>query len=163
MDTDGGLPVQDERQRAIQLAYEALDRRERTVWELRMLLERKRVDPTAIEKVVEELRDAGRLDDALYARRFAEDKQELERWGVERIARQLRQRGVEQELIESALAGRDHGTELQAAVDLLCERLTGPPRDERERDRAWKMLVRRGYEPEVAYEAVRALERGATA
>ena len=163
MDTDGGLPVQDERQRAIQIAYEALDMRERTVSELKTVLERKRIGPAAIEEAVEELRKAGRLDDALYAKRFAEDKRELERWGVERIARQLRRRGVEPELIELALEGQDRESELQTAVDLLCERLTGPPRDDRERDQAWRMLVRRGYEAEVAYEAVRVVERGAAA
>ena len=31
---------------------------------------------------------------------------------------------------------------------------------DRERDKAWRMLVRRGYEPEIAYEAVRRHERG---
>jgi regulatory protein len=155
--------VKDERQRAAQLAYEALDRRERTVAEMRILLERKRIDPTAIEAVIEELQEGGLLDDASYSRRFAEDKQEIERWGTERIARHLRQRGVEPELIESALAGRDRDTELRAAVALLRERLTGPPRDDRERDRAWRMLVRRGYEPEIAYEAVRSAGRSTTA
>ena len=35
----------------------------------------------------------------------------------------------------------------------------GPPGDDRERDRAWRLLVRRGYETEVAYEAVRRYER----
>ena len=160
---DRELTTPTDGQRATQIAYEALARRERTVAEMRALLERKRVEPTVIEEVVAELCESGHLDDAHYARRFAEDKQELERWGVERIARQLRRRGVEPDLIESALAGRDRGSELQAAVDLLCQRLPSPPQDERERDRAWQLLVRRGYEPEVAYEAVRALGRGAAA
>jgi regulatory protein len=160
---DPQRPGQNERQRAVQLAYEALDRRERTVAEMWTLLERKRVDPTAIEAVVEELRDVGQLDDATYARRFAEDKQEIERWGRERIARHLRKRGVEPELIESALASRDRETELRAAVAVLNGRLTGPPRNDRERDRAWRMLVRRGYEPEIAYEAVRSVGRGTRA
>ena len=35
-----------------------------------------------------------------------------------------------------------------------------PPRDDRERERAWQLLVRRGYETEIAYEAVRRHEQG---
>ena len=38
-----------------------------------------------------------------------------------------------------------------------------PPCDDRERDRAWRMLVRKGYEPELAYEAVRQHARSAGA
>ena len=50
--------------------------------------------------------------------------------------------------------------ELDTAVMLLEQRFPTPPRDDRERDRAWRLLVRRGYAPELAYEAVRALEQG---
>ena len=35
------------------------------------------------------------------------------------------------------------------------------PGDDRERDRAWRLLIRRGYESELAYEAVRRHERAA--
>ena len=31
-----------------------------------------------------------------------------------------------------------------------------PPADDRERDKAWRLLIRKGYEPDLAYEAVRA-------
>ena len=75
-------------------AYRAVGRRERTVAELRTFLERKRVEPEAIDDAVAELTEAGLLDDARYAQRFAEDKRELERWGSERIARELQRRGV---------------------------------------------------------------------
>ena len=56
-------------------------RRERTVAELRTALERRRVEPDAIEVAVEELSTSGFLDDARYAVRFAEDKRELAQWG----------------------------------------------------------------------------------
>ena len=78
-----------ETERAVELAYRAVGQRERTVAELRTFLERKRVEPEAIDEAVAELTEAGLLDDARYARRFAEDKRELERWGSERIARDL--------------------------------------------------------------------------
>jgi regulatory protein len=152
-------PAQSELERALDLAYHAVSRRERTIAELRTCLERKRVGPGAIDAAVEQLRDAGLLDDARYARRFAEDKRELERWGRERIARDLRRRGVPPELIETAVADRGHEAELATALILLEQRFPTPPSDDRDRDRAWSLLVRRGYTPEIAYEAVRGYEQ----
>jgi regulatory protein len=143
-----------ERERAIQLGYRAVGTRERTVAELRTFLERKRVEPEAIDDAVTELTEAGFLDDARYAQRFAEDKRELDRWGSERIARDLRRRGIAPELIEAAIADRGREAELHTALMVLEQRVP-PPRDDRERDRAWRLLIRRGYEPELAYEAVR--------
>jgi regulatory protein len=134
-------------------------RRERTVAELRTALERRRVEPDAIELAVEELSASGFLDDARYAVRFAEDKRELAQWGSERIARELTRRGVAPDLIDAALCDRTAQAELDTALILLEQRFPAPPADDRERDRAWRLLVRRGYAPELAYEAVRALGR----
>jgi regulatory protein len=148
-----------ESERAIDLAYKAAARRERTVAELRTCLERKRVDPRAIDDAVAELIESGFLDDARYARQFAEDKRELEQWGSERIARDLRRRGIAPDLIEAALCDSSHDTELNTALMLLEQRFPAPPADDRERERARRLLVRRGYASEVAYDAVRALGR----
>jgi regulatory protein len=152
---DEAPPAQPERERAIDLAYRAVGSRDRTVAELRTYLERKRVEPAAIEEAVAELIEGGFLDDARYARRFAEDKRELERWGSERIARDLRRRGVGPEQVEAAVASQGREDELATALLLLATRFPEPPEDDRERDRVWSLLVRRGYEPELAYEAVR--------
>jgi regulatory protein len=148
-----------ERDRALRFAYRAVGHRERTVAELRTFLERKRVEPAAIDDAVAELTEAGLLDDARYADRFAEDKRELDRWGSERIARELHRRGIPDELIEAAVADRSREAELRTALLLLEQRATTVS-DDRERDRAWRLLVRRGYEAELAYEAVRRYGRG---
>jgi regulatory protein len=148
-----------ERERAIQLGYRAVGYRDRTVAELRTFLERKRVEPDAIADAVEELTAAGFLDDARYARRFAEDKRELERWGSERIARDLHRRGIPPDLIEQAVSDRSREAELATAL-LLLEQRVPRPRDDSERDRAWRLLIRRGYDAEIAYEAIRRHERG---
>jgi regulatory protein len=152
-------PARSELERALDLAYRAVARRERTIAELRAFLERKRVGPATIEAVVAQLWEAGVLDDARYARRFAQEKRNLHRWGSERIARDLRRRGVALDLINAALAGRAPGDELATAVLVLERRFERPPSGDRERDRAWRLLVRRGYAPEIAYDAVRAYER----
>jgi regulatory protein len=148
-----------ERDRAMRLAYRAVGHHERTVAELRTYLERKRVEPEAIDNAVAELSQAGLLDDARYAQRFAQDKRELDRWGSERIARELHRRGVADDLIEAAVSDRSREAELRTAL-LLLEQRAPSVRDDRERDRAWRLLVRRGYEAELAYEAVRRHENG---
>jgi regulatory protein len=150
-----------ERERAIQLGYRAVGYRDRTVAELRTFLERKRVEPDAISDAVDELTAAGLLDDARYARRFAEDKRELERWGSERIARDLHRRGIAPDVIERVVSDQSREAELATAIVLLEQRVPAP-RDARERDRAWRLLIRRGYDSELAYEAVRRHESGGT-
>jgi regulatory protein len=156
---DDSQPAHTDHARAIDLAYKALATRERTVSELRTFLERKRIEPSAIEAAVQELTASGFLNDERYARRFAEDKRALDLWGAGRIARDLQRRGIEPQLVEAACATQGRADELESALVLLNERLPEPPADDRARDKAWQVLVRRGYEAELAYEAVRLHER----
>jgi regulatory protein len=149
-----------DRQRALKVALNALNARERTEHELRAFLERRKAEQDVIDDVVAAVREEGLVDDAGYARRFAEDRRLLDRWGSERIARDLERRGVERELVEQALAGHDREDELAVAIELLGRRFPQPFDGDRERDKAWRMLVRRGYEPELAYSALKRHERG---
>jgi len=126
---------------------------------MRHYLEGRRVDPAAITATVAELSAQGYLDDARYARRFADDRRELDDWGAERIERRLLAAGVDPDLVAAALMQQASGDELAAAVALLRRRFPTPPADDRERNRALGVLVRKGYESELAHEAVRALER----
>jgi regulatory protein len=148
-----------ESERAIDLAYKAVARRDLTVAELRARLERKHVPPEAIDDAVQELEETGFLDDARYARQFAEDKRELEQWGMDRIATDLRRRGIAPQLIDAAVLTHDRDSELRTALLLLRRRYPRAARDDRERDRAWQILVRRGYSPDLAYDAIRTWER----
>ena len=148
-------------QHALDLAYRHLGRRARTEAEVRAHLAGRLVEPETVEDAVVELQRAGYLDDAGYAQRFAEDRRALDGWGAERIARKLAEVGVAREHVDAALAEDATHDEHAAAVALLRRRLRTPPRDDRERERALGLLVRRGYALELAYEAVRELERDA--
>ena len=142
-------------ERARALAWRSLGRRERTELELRGHLAAKRVAPEEAEVVVGELLEGGFIDDAGYAQRFADDRRRLDAWGSERIGRRLRELGVAPELIAAALGGRAAGDELEAAVALLRRRVPEPPATPRERDRALGILVRKGYDLELAHDALR--------
>jgi regulatory protein len=141
-------------QHALDLGFRYLGHRDRTVLEMRRHLESKRVEPETIDAALAELGRMGNLDDARFARLFAEDRRTLDGWGPERIERRLTQMGVDPELI-AAVTARDPQDELDAALDVLRRRLAQPPEDDRGRDRALGLLVRRGYDLDTAYAAVR--------
>jgi regulatory protein len=142
-------------QHARDVAWQALNRRDRTVAELARTLAAKRVDPATIEVVVGELCEQRYLDDARYAQRFAEDRRRLDEWGAERIERRLRALGVDQDLIAAAVGEQEAGGELEAALALLRRRFPDPPDTPRECRRALGVLLRKGYELELAHEALR--------
>jgi regulatory protein len=156
------------------VAYRYINRRERSVAEVRARLERSEIPEAEIDAAIEELTQFGYLDDARYAAVFTQDKRNLESWGNDRIARALRERGVSRDLIEAALAesgaGREDdayadggaGGEFGRAVALLAQRFPAGPGEQRDRERAFGVLARKGYDSELAADAVRAWARGAT-
>ena len=148
-------------QHAREVAWTALNRREHTTAEVARILARKRVEPAVIDSVVGELCEQGYLDDAGYAQRFAEDRRRLDGWGAERIEQRLRALGVDAELIAAAVSTRDHEDELEAALGLLRRRFPDPPATARDCERALGVLVRKGYELELAHDAIR-LHTGAS-
>jgi regulatory protein len=152
--------MSDPRQRAFERALKSISVRERTESEVRAFLTRRGYEREVIGDVVRSLREEGLVDDAGYARRFAEDRRLIDQWGSDRIARDLARRGISLELIEGALARIDMDDEMATAIQLLDRRFPMPFEGDRERDKAWRMLVRRGYQPELAYSAVRRHEQG---
>ncbi len=150
---------------ALGIAYSYLNKRERTSAEVVRRLRREGFSPETIAQTLALLRDEGTLDDRRFARLFIDDKRALERWGSERIRRALVQRGVDADTVAMALdAGggepdNPSESERERAVALLRSRFPEPPRNRRDRDRALGVLLRKGYEPELAFEALSAYSR----
>ena len=120
-------------------------------------MKRRGFDAGPIDRAIETLCEQGYLDDARFARLFAQDRRALEQWGSDRIRLTLSARGIDRELIEGALPDG----ELDCAVAVLRRRFAIPPRDRRERDRALGVLLRKGYGQELALEALSTYIRGA--
>jgi regulatory protein len=147
-----------DRREANELAVKALGRKERTEYELQMLLRDAGASEADNAEVIASLAEAGAIDDERFARRYAEDKRDLRNWGPDRIAEALRARGVAEAEIQAALAAEADEDLVVRAVGLLAD--SGEePIDDRSRARALALLARRGFPLEVAYEAVRAMER----
>ena len=149
-------PTPEQRlERAWAVAWRALGKRDRTVAELRAMLAARAVAPEDADPVVAELIAGGYLDDAAYASRFAEDRRRLHDWGVRRIARRLTELGVAHDLVEAAVEQRPAEAEAAAAAELVARRFPTPPATRRDRDRALGVLLRKGYDADVALEALR--------
>jgi regulatory protein len=156
-DTSGVEPRRS--REAFERSVEALSHKERTAAELGAWLAGRGFEPAEIEAAVGLLVETAALDDERFARRFAADKRELRGWGPERIREALAARGVDRDLIEAALVADGRGSQLERALELL-ERRGEAPVDEAARGRALAFLARRGYDSELAHDAVRAAERG---
>jgi regulatory protein len=159
------IGTDEQLQRALDFSFAFLNRRDRTVSEIRAHLERKGVGSELAERSITTLIDQGFLNDTRFAQLFAADKRALEQWGTERIRRGLLARGIERDLAEAALERApddraDEETELDRALALLRRRHPSPPSDRRERERALGLLLRKGYESELALDALAAHARG---
>jgi regulatory protein len=140
------------------IALRALTQKERTVAEMGSWLRARGVDDAESSDVIDELVSSGVLDDARYARQYAEGKRTLKGWGNERIRAALIDRGISYADAEEALAD-DTEDEIDRAVGVLTERGVTLA-DPLERQKALGVLARRGYEAEVAYEAIRRVRHG---
>jgi regulatory protein len=145
------------RDEAFERALEALSRKERTTSELIEWLGSRGFPESEVAEVLQRLAEMGELDDARFALRYAEDKRELRGWGPDRIREALAARGVGTAEIEAALDADDRDDQLERAVSLL-RRRGDHLDDEAGRARGLAYLTRRGYDYELAYDAVRRCE-----
>lgn len=146
-----------ERSAALNAAIGALHRKERTAAELHGWLLERDHERDLVEDVIAELVEVGELDDERFAFAYASDKRDLSGWGSERIEAALMDRGLGLALAERA-AAEPRDSQLARAVELL-RRRGESPEDGESRNRALSYLTRRGYEYELAYDAIREAER----
>ena len=145
---------------ALKRAFRFIAKRERTVAQVSERLERDGIDKAIISEATEQMVADGYLNDERFTELFVEDRRNLDGWGSERIVAKLRDSGVSEDLIELHVGSRGHEQQVEDALRVLGQRLAAKPSDASERDRALGILTRRGYSLEVAYDAVRAFERG---
>ena len=142
---------------ALTAALGSLSRRERTVDEVRSWLLERGFTPELVGEAIAQLVELGELDDERFAFAFAADKRDLAGWGSERIAQGLLDRGLPRDLVERACA-EEREAQVHRALEQLAQRAVALD-EERERARALAFLTRRGFEYELAYDAIRLAER----
>ncbi len=145
---------------AFEAALSALGRRERTSAELLSWLGQRGYEAAEVEAAIARLTDLGELDDERFALRYAQDKRELRGWGAERVRAALVARGVPASIAEAVAQDDSDEAQVGRARDLLAAR-GRPLAEDADRARALGYLTRRGYEYEIAYEAIRLASRRA--
>ena len=157
----------------MEMAARFLGTRPRTRWELERRLRRGGVGEDVIEATLGRLAELGYLDDAAFARWWAEQRDRHAPRGRRMIEAELRQRGVPREVIEAhreayavpERAPEDAGlpaSEPERAREALARHLRGRPlpSDRKALQRIGMYLMRRGFDAEVVRATIRAADAG---
>jgi regulatory protein len=150
------LAHREELRRARDAALRFLGVRARSRTEVRRRLERGGFEAAIIEEAMDSLASHGYLDDVEFSRQWVEARSEGRGLGSRRLAAELRQKGIEREVIGEALGQVDPALEVEQATGLAQKRqsqLKGEePRAAKRKIAAY--LQRRGYSWEVCSQAL---------
>jgi regulatory protein len=110
------LQAEDARHTAYQKALHFLGRRPRSQREVEQRLAAKAYTPAQIADVVQRLREEGYLDDEAFAQYWRENRDQFRPRSARALRHELRQKGVDKQVIDEALAGVDEEAAAWAAL-----------------------------------------------
>lgn len=148
-------------ERALQRAAGLCSRQEQCTGNIREKLIGWNVDSDEAEKIISVLTREKFLDDERYAGFYVKDKFKFNAWGSIRISHMLRQKGVDQSFIESALKQIDQEEWFGSCLDLVRKK-AAKLKDKDPFIRKGKLLryaAGRGFEAELAYRVLDQLEK----
>lgn len=146
--------------KAQDMALRYLGYKMRTKAEVRHKLEEGDFSEETIEKVLEFLEKYGYCDDCAYARAFIQERLRLHPKGVYALKLELRQRGIDEKIVEEALADTDVN-EVEDALRWIEKKTKGIlPKEEKEKQRLFAFLQRKGYGWDVIKEAFSLFQNG---
>ncbi len=144
------------RQNAKAYLYSMVSRKARTVKEARDKLYEKGYHKDAVEYAITTVSSYGYLNDEQYVESYIENA--LRSKGTFRVKRELKDKGIENHLIENATLEIDVETEESACVRVATKYLKGKSlEDEKTHERLFRHLVSRGYSYEIIKHALRSL------
>jgi regulatory protein len=138
-----------------QRALERLARREYTRAELRAKLEPHTESPEEVEALLEELEARGWLSEGRFAEQLIASRRG--RFGSRRIAHELRERGVPDELVDALLPGLE-ADDLRVAREIWRRKFRRKAANAAERGKQARFLQGRGFSAEVVHQALRSDE-----
>ncbi len=138
-----------------------LDVRARTRAELAGALRDKEVPDEIAEAVLDRFEELGLIDDADFAEQWARSRHESRGLSRRALSQELRRKGVDERVIAQATGAVSDDDELEAATRLAAARLRAGSGVEPARltRRVLSALARKGYGPEVCWEALRRARR----
>lgn len=147
----------------LEAALRFLEARPRSAAEVRrrLLLHGYRAD--LVEGSIERLTELGMIDDAAFARAWVESRDRARPRGERALRQELRTKGIDREVIDETIAERDaeRPEADEEAGRRLLERhasaLARVPDPRARRQRAYALLARNGFDPEVASQLTRSI------
>jgi regulatory protein len=154
----------DDPQVVLDAALRFLETRQRSVAEVRRRLTGAGYQPELVEAAIERLRGLAILDDGAFTQAWVESRDRARPRGERALRQELRVKGIEREVIDAAMEERrpEPGGEADPDADAarrLLERhartlaRVADPRARRQR--AYALLARNGFDPEIAAELTR--------
>ncbi|MFZ5522842.1 MAG: recombination regulator RecX [Pseudomonadota bacterium] len=110
------------------------------------------VSPVNLDALLDDLAARGWLSDERAAAQLVHAKRS--RFGTQRITRELRQKGIEEELISATLPGLKD-SELEAAREVWQKKFGFAPRDEKEKAKQVRFLQSRGFSLDAIFKVLR--------
>ncbi len=151
------MEVADGVARAMMEAHRLIDHRMRTRRELAVRLRSLGRPEEVVAEVLDRLENVGLIDDGRFARQWIDERLRSRPVGLSLLRRELRQKGIDAEIIETALEEREDGEEeTDRAFEALrrqSHRYARLDRDAAHR-RMVAFLGRRGFGPHVIYHVV---------
>jgi regulatory protein len=150
-----------------EVALRALMRRAHSVHEMKQKLERRSENKLLVQVVMARLKENGMIDDARYAKQFAQQRTESRKQGKYRVARDLRARGIPDRHITSALEEVAQTSDEAAMVRQRIERklrsYRGPDTskkiDEERMASMYASLLRAGFSADIVRRELKALTK----
>jgi regulatory protein len=128
-----------------------LARREHTPVELARKLQHAGYAEDEIRTVLEELSERGWLSSERFAAHYVTQKQA--KFGSQKLAHELRQKGVEESVIQQTLETARE-SELERAREIWRKKFGKSPADQKEKARQIRFLQSRGFSMEASLKAV---------
>lgn len=157
-DPNGREPEADPVEVAKRIVMQQLSVSAKSRHQLAQVLARKAVPLEAAEMALDRFTELGYIDDAVFARSWVESRQRSRGLAGSALRRELREKGIDAEIIDVVLLECvDDEAERVAAGELVAKKLRsmrGVDTDTATR-RLVSMLSRKGYSPVLAYSVVR--------
>lgn len=146
------MQLESEKYTALDKALHFLSATRKTEREIRTYLTKKGYLPAVIEYVIEKLREYGFINDGEYAEAYTESA--AKRKGGRLIRMELKNKGLSDEAIDGALSELDSEQELETAKKILEKYMRGKTADKATLQKAYRYLMSKGFDYEVAKAAI---------
>ncbi|HXG26100.1 MAG TPA: regulatory protein RecX [Candidatus Binatia bacterium] len=145
----------------LEAALRLLEARQRSAAEVRRRLLQHGYRADLVEGCLDRLGELGIIDDAAFARAWVESRDRARPRGERALRQELRTKGIDRAVIDEALEEREMerpNADAEAARRLLdrhASALARVPDPLARRQRAYALLARNGFDPEIAAELAR--------